>query len=83
MGQLLNPLQGSIFVSKAVAQDPPKLFCQKISPYFAKHDRYYAVTASTQGIKLMFHYRLDFEFAPRSYTSLSCFEVTSQDEVGG
>lgn len=83
MGQLLNPLQGSIFVSKAVDQGPPKLLCQNLSPYFAKYDRYHAVLLSKQGIKLIFLYILDFEFVPYSYTSLSCFEVTSQHEVGG
>ena len=60
MGQLLNPLQGSIFVSKGVAQDSPKLYYQNLFPYFTKYDRYHAVLASTEGINLIFHYILDF-----------------------
>lgn len=64
MGQLLNPPQGILFVIKAVAQDPAKLYRQNLSPYFSKYDRYHAVLMSTPGIKLIFLYILNFEFAP-------------------
>ncbi|XP_038904997.1 phosphoglycerate kinase, cytosolic-like isoform X2 [Benincasa hispida] len=47
MGQLLNPLQGSTFIIKAFAQDPPKLYRKNLSPHFSKYDRYRAVLMST------------------------------------
>lgn len=82
MGQLLNPLQGSIFVIKAVARDPPKLYRQNLSPYFSKYDRYHAVLMATRGIKLNFQYILNFEFAPWSYTRLCVWSCISARRWG-
>lgn len=57
MSRVLNSLQGTLLVSKVVAQDPSKLLCRKFSPYVAKYDdRYHSVLLSSQGIRLILHY---------------------------